>query len=180
LVRVEIRAVTEDDAARRPDRGGMTHLPPTQPPYKQLRRPTTDRMVAGVASGLGRYFNVDPTLVRVLFAVIVIFTGGLALLAYPVLWFLMPEEPPGAPAWPHPPAGGPVWPPSPPGTPVYPDPASAPTAPPAPPSQATPPGEASASGPGTSTSAGAPEAEPPRPTATATPAGPPTGPSQDG
>ncbi|PZF84091.1 PspC domain-containing protein [Micromonospora deserti] len=73
-----------------------------QAPYKQLRRPTTDRMVAGVASGLGRYFAVDPTLVRVLFAVTGLLTGGLALLAYPIMWFLMPEEPADAPAWPHP------------------------------------------------------------------------------
>ena len=43
----------------------MTSTPPPQAPYKQLRRPVTDRMVAGVASGLGRYFAVDPTLVRV-------------------------------------------------------------------------------------------------------------------
>ncbi|MEV0727911.1 PspC domain-containing protein [Polymorphospora sp. NPDC050346] len=87
----------------------MTQSPPRQPtahpPYKQLRRPTTDRMVAGVASGIGRYFNVDPTLVRVLFAVAVLATGGLLLLAYPVVWFLMPEEPANAPAWPHPAAG---------------------------------------------------------------------------
>lgn len=84
----------------------MTQTPqqpsPAQPPYKQLRRPTTDRMIAGVASGIGRYFNVDPTLVRVIFAVVGLATGGLALLAYPVIWFLMPEEPDNAPPWPHP------------------------------------------------------------------------------
>ena len=74
----------------------------SQAPYRQLRRPTTDRMVAGVASGLGRYFAVDPTLVRVVFAVTVLFTAGVALLAYPIMWFLMPEEPADAPAWPHP------------------------------------------------------------------------------
>lgn len=78
----------------------------TQPPYRQLRRPTTDRMIAGVASGLGRYLNVDPTLVRVVFAAVVVLTGGVALLAYPVMWFLMPEEPANAPAWPHPAPGG--------------------------------------------------------------------------
>ena len=78
-------------------RGDMTQ--PTAP-YRQLRRPTTDRMVGGVCSGLGRYFTVDPTLVRVLFAVAAVLTGGLALLAYPVMWFLMPEEPADAPAWP--------------------------------------------------------------------------------
>ncbi|WP_329014685.1 PspC domain-containing protein [Micromonospora rifamycinica] len=80
----------------------MTSTSTSHAPYKQLRRPTTDRMVAGVASGLGRYFAVDPTLVRVLFAVATLVTGGLAALAYPIMWFLMPEEPAGAPAWPHP------------------------------------------------------------------------------
>ncbi|WP_433387677.1 PspC domain-containing protein [Micromonospora sp. KLBMP9576] len=91
----------------------MTHTDPTQPPYKQLRRPVTDRMVAGVASGLGRYFAVDPTLVRVLFAVTGLLTGGIALLAYPIMWFLMPEEPAGAPAWPRPTQQAPpAWPPT--------------------------------------------------------------------
>ncbi|MBQ0979719.1 PspC domain-containing protein [Micromonospora sp. M61] len=80
----------------------MTSTTAPHAPYKQLRRPTTDRMIAGVASGIGRYFAIDPTLVRVLFAVSGLLTGGLALFAYPIMWFLMPEEPTGAPAWPHP------------------------------------------------------------------------------
>ncbi|MCX4389519.1 PspC domain-containing protein [Micromonospora peucetia] len=80
----------------------MTYTAPPRPPYKQLCRPVTDRMIAGVASGLGRYFAVDPTLVRVVFAVAGLFTGGIALIAYPIMWFLMPEEPADAPAWPHP------------------------------------------------------------------------------
>ncbi len=118
----------------------MTQIPLTQPPYKQLRRPTTDRLIAGVASGLGRYFNVDPTLVRVIFAGVAVLTGGLGLLAYPVMWFLMPEEPTDAPAWPHPaPNAGPVWPPTAP-TPVPPSPGSWPgqpdSTPPAPPTAA--------------------------------------------
>ncbi|SCE71958.1 phage shock protein C (PspC) family protein [Micromonospora carbonacea] len=96
-----IRAVTEAGGPSGAERGGMTSTP-HQAPYKQLRRPTTDRMVAGVASGLGRYFAVDPTLVRVLFAVATLATAGVAALAYPVMWFLMPEEPADAPAWPHP------------------------------------------------------------------------------
>lgn len=86
----------------------MTHNAPTQAPYKQLRRPTTDRMVAGVASGLGRYLGVDPTVVRVVFAVMVVLTGGFALLAYPIMWFLMPEEPAGAAPWPYPGPGSPA------------------------------------------------------------------------
>ncbi len=57
----------------------------------QLVRTKNDRMVAGVAGGLAQYFNVDPTLVRLLF---VIFTlaGGPGLLAYIILWIVMAEE----------------------------------------------------------------------------------------
>ncbi|MCW3817991.1 PspC domain-containing protein [Micromonospora sp. DR5-3] len=117
----------------------MTSPSTPQAPYKQLRRPTTDRMVAGVASGLGRYFAVDPTLVRVVFAVATLLTGGVAALAYPIMWFLMPEEPAGAPAWPHPAGTAPGWPPVPPQptAPTHagatPQTAPAPTAAPAPP-----------------------------------------------
>ncbi|GAB1689382.1 PspC domain-containing protein [Krasilnikovia sp. M28-CT-15] len=76
--------------------------------YKQLRRPTGDRVLAGVCGGLGRYFGVDPVVVRVGFAVLAIVTGGTALLAYPVLWLIMPEEPrPAAPVWPGP--ADPAW-----------------------------------------------------------------------
>jgi phage shock protein C len=65
-------------------------------------------VVAGVASGLGRYFDVDPVLVRVIFAVATVLTAGVAALAYPVMWFLMPEEPLDAPAWPVRPPTGPT------------------------------------------------------------------------
>ncbi|GAA1872040.1 PspC domain-containing protein [Asanoa iriomotensis] len=69
------------------------------PPYKQLRRTSDDKIIAGVCGGLGRYFGVDPVLMRVIFAITVVLTGGLALFAYPVLWFLMPEDPPAASMW---------------------------------------------------------------------------------
>ena len=73
---------------------------PTVTPYKQLRRPLDDRIVAGVCSGIGRYLGVDPVLIRVGFAVLAILTLGTALLAYPIMWFIMPEEPkPAAPEW---------------------------------------------------------------------------------
>ena len=60
--------------------------------YKQLRRPLDDRVVAGVCSGIGRYFEVDPVLIRVAFAIFAAATWGAGLLAYPVMWFLIPEE----------------------------------------------------------------------------------------
>lgn len=65
---------------------------PEQPPYRLLRRSRSDRMLAGVCAGLARYLKVDPTLVRVGFAVLAIITWGVALLAYLIAWIVMPEE----------------------------------------------------------------------------------------
>lgn len=59
---------------------------------KRLFRSRTDRWLSGVCGGLGKYFNVDPTLVRVLFAVALIFAGT-SLLVYIILIVVMPEEP---------------------------------------------------------------------------------------
>jgi phage shock protein C len=59
---------------------------------KKLTRSTNDRMLAGVAGGLAEYFDVDPTLVRVLFALGTLFTGvGLGVIIYIILWIVMPE-----------------------------------------------------------------------------------------
>lgn len=60
--------------------------------YKRLYRSRHERMVAGVAGGLGEYFNIDPTLIRLLF-VILTFLGGPGLLAYIIFWIVVPEEP---------------------------------------------------------------------------------------
>ncbi len=62
----------------------------------RLERSTTNKVVAGVCAGLAEYLQVDPTLVRVFFAVGTVLTGGLGLLGYIVLIVLMPL--PGQPA----------------------------------------------------------------------------------
>ena len=49
-------------------------------------------MIGGVAGGLAEYFDIDPTLVRILFAVSVAF-GGTGILAYVILWIVVPEQP---------------------------------------------------------------------------------------
>lgn len=61
--------------------------------YKQLTRSRTNRMIAGLCAGLGNYFNIDPTIVRLLF-VLAFFTGfgGIALV-YLIMAFIIPEEP---------------------------------------------------------------------------------------
>jgi phage shock protein C len=61
-------------------------------PVRQLRRSRGDRMLAGVCAGVANYFRVDPTLVRVGFAVLAIITWGVALLGYAIAWVVMPEE----------------------------------------------------------------------------------------
>jgi len=49
-------------------------------------------MIGGVAGGLGEYFDIDSTLVRVIF-VVSLFLGGSGVLAYIILWIVVPEEP---------------------------------------------------------------------------------------
>jgi phage shock protein PspC (stress-responsive transcriptional regulator) len=56
-----------------------------------LRRSVPDRRIAGVAGGLGRHLDIDPTILRVLFVVLCFF-GGAGLLLYAALWVLVPED----------------------------------------------------------------------------------------
>jgi phage shock protein PspC (stress-responsive transcriptional regulator) len=65
------------------------HQDPARP--QPLERPTEDRMIAGVASGIARYINVDVTIVRIVFAVLVI-VGGAGIPLYLAGWLLIPEE----------------------------------------------------------------------------------------
>ena len=64
---------------------------PSLPDLRELRRPVNDRMLAGVASGIARYLDVDVNLVRIAF-VILAFVGGAALPLYVAGWLLIPEE----------------------------------------------------------------------------------------
>ena len=57
---------------------------------RKLYRSRTQRMVAGVCGGLAEYFNVDTTVIRVLFLVITLF-GGAGLVVYVVMWILVPD-----------------------------------------------------------------------------------------
>jgi phage shock protein C len=61
---------------------------------KRLMRPRAERKIAGVCAGLAEYFDLDITLVRVLWLVVTFFTGIIfGLIAYIVAWIVMPEEP---------------------------------------------------------------------------------------
>ena len=62
-----------------------------QPRAGRLRRSADDKMLAGVAGGLARYLNTDVTLVRIIVAALVLFTGaGVAL--YVAAWLLIPAD----------------------------------------------------------------------------------------
>jgi phage shock protein C len=50
-------------------------------------------MIAGVCGGLGEYFNIDPTLIRLLFVAAVFFGVGGGALAYLLMMILVPEQP---------------------------------------------------------------------------------------
>lgn len=59
----------------------------------RLYRSRDDRMLAGVAGGLAESWDADPSLVRVIWALLVLFTGGVALIVYIVMAIVIPEEP---------------------------------------------------------------------------------------
>lgn len=70
---------------------------------RKLYRSRNQRMVAGVCGGLAEYFNVDATMIRVLFLVLTV-VGGSGLVIYLVMWIIVPDVrkvPPPA----QPPAG---------------------------------------------------------------------------
>jgi phage shock protein PspC (stress-responsive transcriptional regulator) len=62
---------------------------------RALRRSRTNRLIAGVVGGLAEYFGVDPTLLRVIYAVGSIVSAAFpGVLVYILLWVLMPEADP--------------------------------------------------------------------------------------
>jgi len=60
---------------------------------KRLYRSRNDQMLAGVCSGIAEYFSLDPTLVRLGFVGLLLVGAGSPVLAYFVLWCVMPEAP---------------------------------------------------------------------------------------
>ena len=59
---------------------------------KQLVRPREGRMVAGVCAGIGQFFGIDANIVRIIFAILTVFSAGAAALVYLVAWVVVPEE----------------------------------------------------------------------------------------
>ncbi|MBI2022287.1 PspC domain-containing protein [Candidatus Daviesbacteria bacterium] len=57
----------------------------------RLYRSETNRIIAGVCGGLGEYFNIDPTIIRIIFVLMTVF-GGSGILIYIILWLVTPSE----------------------------------------------------------------------------------------
>ena len=63
-------------------------------PPKRYLRSRTDKVLSGVCGGLAAYFDVDPTLVRLAWVLVTVFTGFFpGVVAYVVLVLVAPEEP---------------------------------------------------------------------------------------
>lgn len=61
-------------------------------PQKRLTR-SNDKMIAGVLGGIGNYFDIDPTIVRIVYVVLSIASVGFpGLIAYLIMWAIIPEE----------------------------------------------------------------------------------------
>jgi phage shock protein C len=58
---------------------------------KKLVRPTAERKIAGICTGLGDYFEIDPIIFR-LFFLFSVFFGGAGILIYIVMWILVPSQ----------------------------------------------------------------------------------------
>jgi phage shock protein C len=89
----ESRPGTEVPWAVVDDSGRQGHAPPHAPSPRVLRRSKDDRVAFGVAGGIGRYFDIDPVIVRVAFVLLTIF-GGSGLLLYVIGVVAIPEERP--------------------------------------------------------------------------------------
>lgn len=58
---------------------------------RRLTRSADDKIIAGVCSGLARYFNIDPVIIRVIWGVS-FFAYGIGLLPYLIFWVILSEE----------------------------------------------------------------------------------------
>ena len=59
---------------------------------KKLYRSNTDKMLAGVCGGLAQYFGIDSTIIRLIFALLVLFGAGSGIILYIIMALIMPLE----------------------------------------------------------------------------------------
>jgi len=77
----------------------------------RLYRSVDDRMLAGVAGGVAERLDADPSIIRIVWALLIVLTGGVALVAYIVMAVVVPDAPDGGPVPPTGTAPDPTGPP---------------------------------------------------------------------
>jgi phage shock protein C len=65
---------------------------------RKLTRPAQGRMLGGVCAGIGEHFDIDPTVVRLVWAALTLLSLGTGILVYIIAWILIPESPQNPPA----------------------------------------------------------------------------------
>ncbi|HKV23703.1 MAG TPA: PspC domain-containing protein [Candidatus Acidoferrum sp.] len=78
---------------KQPESGSPGLSPATGSP-KRLMRSSTDKKLGGVCAGLADYFDADPTIIRLLWLLLVL-CAGTGVLAYVILWIVLPLAPGG-------------------------------------------------------------------------------------
>ncbi len=59
---------------------------------KRLYRSRKERMIAGVCGGIGKYLDADPTIVRLIWAIVTLVSFGLGIFVYLLAWIIIPEK----------------------------------------------------------------------------------------
>jgi len=60
---------------------------------EKLYRSRKSKILGGVCGGIAEYFDVDPVIIRILWILLCIFSGGIGIIAYLILWIIVPLEP---------------------------------------------------------------------------------------
>lgn len=90
--RVEDFEAEDKETAEAAQPGTQPNFTYTEKKSKRLYRDTNDKFIGGVCSGLAAYMNVDPAIVRILFAIISFGGFGFGFLAYIILWIVLPPK----------------------------------------------------------------------------------------
>jgi phage shock protein C len=85
----------------RPEQPSGPQRPPADGGPRVVRRSRSERVIAGVCGGVGRYLGVDPVLLRIALIILAL-ANGLGVIAYVICWVAIPEEGPDEPSVPAP------------------------------------------------------------------------------
>jgi phage shock protein C len=94
IEKVEKKGVPEEAPPASEEQSYDSTPPPTEEKEKtKLYRSRTNKMISGLSAGLAKEFNMEVDLVRILWVIFFIVTGGTAILVYIILWIVIPLEP---------------------------------------------------------------------------------------